>query len=292
MAETQHLPTASKELHTSTPALSRAVKQLEAEVGCKLFRRVGRRIELNEAGEIMLDAVRDGMRLIHEGLSRLQSADLVGDFSIASAGLITTAYLIPALGVLRRQNPGFSPRVSTADPQQVSAQLLRGAVDVAFLSTPLQDARIVQVSLGAESSAVYCGVGHPFYGRHDVTLAEIASHEFIAPPADDRGMIIDGWPAEIPRKIAMFVDQMRVGCEVCIGGELLAVLPKVVAAAHSPRGELWSLDLEDLPPTPLFAFHRPVLGPRALVTTIVDAVRHQIAARGTDAAEPPVRGGA
>ncbi|MHC4078781.1 MAG: helix-turn-helix domain-containing protein, partial [Planctomycetota bacterium] len=50
VGETQHLPTASRALSVTAPALSRAVRLLERDVGQPLFRRIGRRIELNEAG--------------------------------------------------------------------------------------------------------------------------------------------------------------------------------------------------------------------------------------------------
>ena len=51
VGETQHLPTASEHLLVTAPALSRAVRLLEKDVGRELFRRTGRRIELNDNGE-------------------------------------------------------------------------------------------------------------------------------------------------------------------------------------------------------------------------------------------------
>lgn len=67
VAETQHLPTAAAVLHVSPSALSRSVGLLEAALGQPLFRRVGRRLQLDRAGELLLAATRDAMRRLDDG---------------------------------------------------------------------------------------------------------------------------------------------------------------------------------------------------------------------------------
>jgi hypothetical protein len=56
-------------LGSSPPALSRAIKLLEAAAGAPLFSRKGRRLRLNARGRRLLHHLRDAMRLIDDGLA-------------------------------------------------------------------------------------------------------------------------------------------------------------------------------------------------------------------------------
>ena len=49
VAKTQNISKAAKELYISQPAISKQIRQLEAELGCSLFTRSGRTLSLTEA---------------------------------------------------------------------------------------------------------------------------------------------------------------------------------------------------------------------------------------------------
>ena len=53
---------AAEELHISQPALSRSIQRLEAELGCALFEREGRRAVLNDVGRVAVDWARELLR--------------------------------------------------------------------------------------------------------------------------------------------------------------------------------------------------------------------------------------
>ena len=76
VAETEHLPTASKRLGLTAPALSRSIKLLEESVGRPLFDREGRRIVLNPAGKAFLRVVRTAMRQVDTALDELHEAQV------------------------------------------------------------------------------------------------------------------------------------------------------------------------------------------------------------------------
>ncbi len=277
VAETQHLPSAAKELATSASALSRAVGLLEANLGTRLFRRVGRRLELNEAGERFLASIRDAMRLAHEAVLTVRSEQLVGTVNIASGGMMTSAYVVPALAALRRQHARLFPKVDS-DTGTVVPRLLKGTLDVAFLSEPVQHSNLTTRHLGAASAGVYCGRGHPLHSRRRVGMDEVLEHEFVAPPAAADGQIHDGWPPHLQRRAAMCVDQMRIGCEVCARGDLLAVLPDAVAAGWGSA--LRRLSVPAIPDTQLFAVLRPHLGFRSRADAVAEAVEREIEVGG------------
>lgn len=273
VAETQHLPTASEQLLVTAPALSRSIHQLERELGQELFLRSGRRLVLNDAGERFLAAVRDAMRLVHEGMLAIRDEQLSGALHIASAGL-ATSFLVDALHELLDQHRDLVPHVSAAAPDRVAGQLLRGEIDAAFLSLPLRHPGLCTEHLGRATSGVYCGRDHPLHGVATASLEQLVAHPFVAPGPLPDGQTHEGWPADIPRNIAMFADRMQLGAEICSHGRLLAVLPDGVARQWGDR--LFRLPIDLVTPTELFAMTRPELMQGTRAKAIVDAVRKRI----------------
>ena len=264
-------------MHISAPALSRAIRLLEDELGHELFTRKGRGIELNERGQVLLTAVRDGMRLIHEGMLGVLGNQLSGVVRVSSQGLITTAYVLPAIRQVHREHPELRPELRSHSLREIVAMLLSGELDVAFTSTKTVHERLQTEHLGTETSGVYCGRGHPLFEYENPSSEELCRHDFVAPIADEYGEPGEGWPPSLTRRIALHVDQMRIGIDACASGEYLAVLPDVLAAQHG--NALRRLPLEITAKIELYAVRREALGPSGRAEAIVEAVRAQIAGR-------------
>jgi len=71
VAETQNMSNASKILHVSQPAISKHISRLEEEVGCKLFNRNGKNIQLNQAGKRFLEYSNTAVELIEKGIEEI-----------------------------------------------------------------------------------------------------------------------------------------------------------------------------------------------------------------------------
>ncbi|MCA9705480.1 MAG: LysR family transcriptional regulator [Myxococcales bacterium] len=277
MAETQHLPTASSQLFVSASALSRTIRLLEDDLGRRLFLRNGRRIELNEAGQRFLVAVRNAMRMVHEGLLAIEGTELSGPVYISTVGLMTTAYLLPGLQRLRTHHPDLVPHVLDQGARDVGALLLRGEIDVALVTQPIAHPQITKRHLGAAPSGIYCGKGHPLYGRGTVAQAEVLEHPFVALAPDERGLSLESWPASLDRQVGMYVSQLWSGVDLCAGGQLLAVLPDVVGASPAYCNHLHRLPLDIVPPTDLFALHRATIAEGGRAEAVTTAVARELA---------------
>ena len=57
VAEMENISRAAKLLHISQPSLSQTIRRVEQEIGFPLFHREGKRIELNRAGQFLLDRI-------------------------------------------------------------------------------------------------------------------------------------------------------------------------------------------------------------------------------------------
>src|SRR3954453_7360976 len=81
---------AAESLHMAQPSLSEQIRRLEAELGVPLFTRAGRRLELTEAGRLLLphaertlDAAREAAESVREGRDRAGGTVTFGTFGSA-----------------------------------------------------------------------------------------------------------------------------------------------------------------------------------------------------------------
>jgi DNA-binding transcriptional LysR family regulator len=216
VAETQHLPTAAGFMHVTPSALSRSVKQLEEAVGTPLFARGGRRIRLNAAGERLLAAVRDAMRLLDDGLGASRGAPSA---RLAVAG--PSPWIAKLIALLAAARPGIVIDVVEAalDP---GPQLLRGEIDVVVCERVGVDGRFAVDLIGELRRSVWCSATHPLGKSRRVPADRLAAHAFAATDTD-------GWPPERPRRVELRSGRLEVVIDGCKSGHYLAVLPSMLA---------------------------------------------------------------
>jgi len=133
-SEHRTLTDAAEYLGVSQPAISRALHELEEELGCALFQRVGRRLEFTSAGDEVLKAARRALAAIDDirHVSDVHSATRT--LRIATLGAIA-AGMSPALERFIRKEPDVRVQVHhCAYESDMLDMLRRRDVDVAYSS--------------------------------------------------------------------------------------------------------------------------------------------------------------
>ena len=129
---------AANVLMSNQPNLTRAVKNLEAELGCTLFIRSNRGVTLTPEGSKLYKYVSIACEQLQAGENEL-SQDLQLQRGIVSIGTTETAlhgFLLPALRQYRIDYPEVRIRISNySNPQAIHA-LQTGLVDFAVITTP------------------------------------------------------------------------------------------------------------------------------------------------------------
>lgn len=277
VAETGSVVAASKRLGLTPAAVSRTLGLLEDALGEQLFNRVGRSLTLNAHGAALRDAVRAAQRAIDGGLAEALGDPFGGPLRVASIGVVTDSFVVPALADLKVAYPQLLPDHLNLGAREANAMLARGQLDVAFYYEELTADGIVLTRLGALSASVYCGRAHPLFARRRIARDELLAHPFSVPQIGDTGRVMDGWPADLPRRIGMRITTLRSNLQVCLSGALLTVLPDVTAAPHLPTRELRRLPAPRLPPIDIFAAHHASATPRGSVAHLIAAVRARLA---------------
>ena len=138
---------ASKAVFVSQPALSLAVKELEAELGTPLFARVGRRVRLTAAGAALLGPARQALRDVETGRAAVEAVAgvLAGSLSLCSLPTLAADPMAGLVGRFRRHHPGV--RVDLAAPED--SQDLFDLVEDGACELGLTDALDVPDSLAS-----------------------------------------------------------------------------------------------------------------------------------------------
>lgn len=179
-ARLEHVTRAAEELSITQPSLSKAIAQLEEELGVRLFDRVGRQIRLNHYGEALLGRVERASRELEQ--ARREIADLAsGEEGFIELAIHAGTQLLPdLLSAFRRQYPRIRFRASQLNAPEAFEQLERGEVDLCITCPPPQRPGIVSVPLVTEEVVLAVPPDHRFAGRERVPLSEVADEAFIS----------------------------------------------------------------------------------------------------------------
>ena len=110
------LTAAAAELSISQPAVSQALKQLEAVLGTKLFVRASRGIQLTQEGKVLFEYVSKGYEQIQMGEKKLSSMMQLdfGEIKIGASDMTLKYYLLPFLEGYHEQFPNIKVIVTNA----------------------------------------------------------------------------------------------------------------------------------------------------------------------------------
>ncbi len=171
---------AAKVLNATQPTISKAVKQLEDELGVPLLDRIGHRSQLTAAGEIVyrraltLLAEREGLVAELEDLRGLRR----GSLRLGLPPLGASTLFAPLFAVFRSRYPGIEIRLTEHGSKRLEEMLLEGEVELAGSLLPAKDGFDGQ-GVRREPLMVVLPVRHPLAGRDRVTIADLAASPFI-----------------------------------------------------------------------------------------------------------------
>jgi len=171
---------AAKVVFATQSTVSKAVKQLEDELGLPLLDRLGHKSRMTAAGEIVyrrairLLAERDDLEAELKDLRGLKRGALrLGLPPIGSSTLFA-----PLFAQYRKLYPEIEIRLVEHGSDRLSELLAAGDIDFAGLLPPIADEFASQV-VRREPLVALVSVDHPVAGRETITLAELRGMPFL-----------------------------------------------------------------------------------------------------------------
>lgn len=181
VAEQLSFSAAANELSISQPSVSYQVKELEAVLGLPLIDRLGKRVRLTEAGEVLYEYARRTLTLLDEvALVMEQMRGIERGTLRVGASATVGIYVIPlALGAYKRVHPNLALSLEIGSREMLQERLKRGVLDLAVLSLPIADPNLESTPFMDDELVLVVPAGHPVAGRADLTLRDFTGESFL-----------------------------------------------------------------------------------------------------------------
>ena len=173
---------AAQRVHITQAAISMQIRQLETELGVKLFVRAPRRVLLTEAGEQLLQRARHILRDHDAALDEVTelAGTQRGRLRIGSASAVVTTDVLPKLlQEVRRQNAGANVTLVSGTSDALVRQLLDGELDVAFVSLPVEARGIHTERLSQDQLVAVASPRHRLAKQKTVSAYTLAGEKLI-----------------------------------------------------------------------------------------------------------------
>ena len=138
IAREGNMTRAAERLHVSQPALSKQMKELENELGRKLFERHSSSLSLTSEGLLLRKHAEDILRIVDKTEEEFRTMDEVtgGDIYIGCAESYLIRYLAEAIRRFKDRYPNFRFHLFSGTTEQVAERLEQGQLDLAFIVEP------------------------------------------------------------------------------------------------------------------------------------------------------------
>lgn len=176
---------AAAALGVSQPTLSMQVKALEDEYGVALLTRRGRGAEPTELGQALLGLTRRLFSLEEEAAELLAAARELTTGALR-LGADSPFHVVPFLAAFRKRYPGLHVSLAIGNADEQLDNLLRHRTDVALLADLVPDPRLEMILCGRHPIVLFVPRGHPWAGRENVALDEVAGQTVVLREAASR----------------------------------------------------------------------------------------------------------
>jgi len=138
VAKNKNISKTANELLISQPSISKAIKNLEDQVGCQLFIRSKYGVVLTEEGKIFYDQIKTAMEIINNAEFKLKEIINVeaGVLNIGVSHTLTQKYLMPYIKLFHKEYPKIKLNIVTGPTQTLFAKSRNGLVDFIILNLP------------------------------------------------------------------------------------------------------------------------------------------------------------
>ncbi len=253
MRRNLNLTETAKALHTSQPGISKAILELEEELGVDIFARHGKRLRrITEPGRLVLQSVEIIMREV-ANLKRIGeefSKQDAGTLSIATTHSQARYFLPEPIAQLRKRFPKVNVSLHQGSPDQVARMVIEEVADLG-LATESLDAHEGLVSLPCYEwqHALVMPAGHPLAQVERISLEDLALEPLVTyhPSFSGRTRVDQAFAARHlkPNIVLEAIDADVIKTYVRIGLGV-GIVAEVAVRDDPPGGELVSRPLGHL----------------------------------------------
>ena len=181
VAEELHFARAAEKLHIETSPLSRAIKELEEELGVVLFARTTRSTRLTRAGKLFLEHVRRVFKALEQARDSVKAAanGFHGQLRVALSDGITPSRLPALLALCRQEEPEVEIRFFEVPLSQQIKGLHDDLYDVGFTQSDEVGDGITAIPAWSDPIVVAVPARHPVLAHKRIPLDELLRYPLV-----------------------------------------------------------------------------------------------------------------
>jgi len=183
LAEELSFTRAAERMHVTQSTLSHQIKQIEDEIGQRLFDRIGKRVVITDAGEALLPNATRALREVDEGLRALKTAPdpLVGTLTIGATHTFNIKLIPDCLATFLESHPSMNVVVREMFATDVVRHVETLELDLGITYDPHRREHLNFEPLYIEEMVLALAAGHPFAARKRVRLVELHKQRMVLP---------------------------------------------------------------------------------------------------------------
>lgn len=174
-----HSTKAAEKLHMTQPAVSLAIKELEQYYGVRLFDRIGRRLQLTDAGQHFLRYAVHISDLFASMETGLRDWDAKGILRVGASITIGSQFLPGYVKAFSELCPETDVRVTVEQSDRLEQKLLNNELDCALIEGIAHDPHIVSEAYMEDSLSVICSPGMGWTQGQVISRETFMSQRFL-----------------------------------------------------------------------------------------------------------------
>ena len=181
VAEARSFTRAAEVVHLTQPGISKHIKQMEEYYGIPLFDRLGKKVALTQAGEILSEATEEIMASAIAAEQRIEELKgLHGGKLVLGASFALGIYVLPGvLAAFRKRYPAVEVTVDISLSAKIMAKILANKLDLGLVSQEAHDPRLFAKQFMTDELIVVVPSNHRWANRKRIRPQELMRETFI-----------------------------------------------------------------------------------------------------------------
>src|SRR6266550_9407361 len=250
VAQEKSFSRAAETLHRTQPAVSQAIRRLEAELGEPLFDRSSKDGTMTAAGRVLHDFAQQMMNLRHHAHSAIRELrDLNRGKLSLSANEYTVMGLLPLIPIFRARHPHIRIEVKRSLASRIPSEILGRDVEIGVVSFKPGDRAIKSVPVITDELALIVAPDHPLASKKVVSVRELGAESFIAHnvPSPYRERVVKTFQKQrTPLNISLEMPTLEAIKRLVEKGIGVALVPRLAAQTEIDRRQLVGLTVREM----------------------------------------------
>jgi len=252
VADLNSFSLAAQRLKLSQPSISYQVKELEEALGVPLFDRLGKRVQLTEAGTLLYGYARRMLDVLDEATIAIEEMRGIqrGHLRVGASTTVGIYLLPAALGAFKKLHPRLVISLEIGTRARVQEQVLRNELDLAVVGPASKDPELAIIPFISDELVVVAPANHPLASRRGLTLKDLADQPFVMrETASGSRLSLEKAARKAGAKLSV---AMELGSNGAIkhaveSGLGLAVISRYAMVLELSSGRLVELDVRGFP---------------------------------------------